>query len=335
METKLVKEYRADIMECAHSGHICIVNEEGKVEAYAGDPEYVTFTRSSAKPLQAIPAIRAHMASHYHLTDQEIAIMTASHRGQLEHQETLINLMNKTGIAEQRLVCAPSYPLNEEARDALILSRSDKRKLHHNCSGKHLGLLAYCQMQGYSLEGYENPDHPVQQEVLNTVAYMSGLSKEKIILGTDGCGLPVFALPMHALATAYMKLACPDLIEDKATRLAVETITKAMNAHPFMVAGTGKVDTLLLQDENIVAKGGFKGVYCFGLKKERLGITFKILDGSEEEWGLVTESILAQIGYQNKATMERLREAYTKDLYNDGGQKVGRVETVFTLKNDY
>lgn len=334
METMLVKEYRADVMECAHSGHICIVNEEGKVYAYAGDPYYVTFTRSSAKPLQAIPAIRAQLANHYHLTDQEIAIMTASHRGEQEHQETLINLMNKTGIGESRLVCASSYPLDDEARDSLIRNRSDKRKLHHNCSGKHLGLLAYSQMQGYSLDGYENPSHPVQQEVLNTVAYMSGISTDEIILGTDGCGLPVFALPMQALATAYMKLACPDRIEDEATRRAVETITKAMNAHPFMVAGSGKLDTLLLQDGNIVAKGGFKGVYCFGLKNERLGVTFKILDGSEEEWGYVAESILDQIGYKNKATIERLREAYTKDLYNDGGQKVGRAETVFTLRHD-
>lgn len=332
METVLVKEYRADVMECAHSGHICIVNEEGKVEAYAGDPNYITFTRSSAKPLQAIPAIRAQLANYYHLTDQEIAIMTASHRGELEHQEILAGLLNKTGIGESRLVCASSYPLDEEARYSLIRSGSDKRKLYHNCAGKHLGLLAYSQMKGFPLEGYENPEHPVQQEVLNTIAYMSGLSKDEITLGTDGCGLPVFALPIHALATAYMKLACPDRIEDEATRRAVETITKAMNSNPFMVAGSGRVDTILLQDENIVAKGGFKGVYCFGLKKERLGVTFKILDGSEEEWGYVAESILEQIGYKNRSTIERLREAYTKDLYNDEGQKVGRTETVFTLK---
>lgn len=332
METMLVKEYRANIMECAHSGHICIVNEEGNVEAYVGDPNYVTFTRSSAKPLQAIPAIRAQLANHYQLTDREIAIMTASHRGELEHQETLTSLMNKTGIEESRLVCASSYPLDEETKDSLVRTHMDKRKLYHNCSGKHLGLLAYSQMKGYSLNGYEDPDHPVQQEVLNTIAYMSDLPKDEIILGTDGCGLPVFALPMKALATAYMKLACPDQIEDMATRRAVQTITKAMHSYPFMVAGSGRVDTVLLEDENIVAKGGFKGVYCFGLKKERLGVTFKILDGSEEEWGYVAESILDQIGYQNKKTMDRLKEAFTKDIYNDEGKKVGRAETVFKLK---
>ncbi|MGM1047450.1 MAG: asparaginase [Bacillota bacterium] len=331
METVLVKEYRADVMECSHSGHICIVNDEGKVKAFAGDPHYVTFTRSSAKPLQAIPAIRAHLADCYHLTDQEIAIMTASHRGEHEHQETLISIMDKTGIGESRLVCASSYPLDGETRDSLIRSGGNKNKIYHNCSGKHLGLLAYSQMKGLPLAGYEDPNHPVQQEILSTIAYMCGLSKDEIILGTDGCGLPVFALPLQALATAYMKLACPDRIEDEPTRRAVEKIAQTMNSHPFMVAGSGRVDTLLLQDQNIVAKGGFKGVYCFGLKKERLGITFKILDGSEEEWGYIVESILDQLGYDNRATIDSLRKAFTKDLYNDGGKKVGRAETAFTL----
>lgn len=328
---ELVKEYRANIVECTHSGHICIVNDEGKVKAFTGDPHYVTFTRSSAKPLQAIPAIRANLAERYQLTDQEIAIMTASHRGEIEHQETLISLMDKTGIGENGLVCASSYPLDNDMRDSLIRSGENKSRIYHNCSGKHLGLLAYSQMKGLPLAGYENPNHPVQQEILSTIAYMSDLSKDEIILSTDGCGLPVFALPLQALATAYMKLACPDRIEDEPTRRAVEKITQTMNSHPFMVAGSGRVDTLLLQDNNIVAKGGFKGVYCFGLKKERLGIAFKVLDGSEEEWGYIAESILDQLGYDNRATIDSLKKAYTKNLYNDGGHLVGRVETAFTL----
>ncbi|WP_106766973.1 asparaginase [Paenibacillus faecalis] len=331
METVLVKEYRAGIVECIHSGHICIVNDEGKVKAFAGDPNYVTFTRSSAKPLQAIPAIRAHIADRYKLIDQEIAIMTASHRGELNHQKTLISLMDKTGIEEHELVCASSYPLDQDTREALIRKGGHKRKIFHNCSGKHLGMLAYSQMKEFPLSGYEDPDHPMQQEIVNTIAYMSGLSKEEIILGTDGCGLPVFALPLQALAVAYMKLACSDRIDDEPTRKAVNKITHAMNSHPLMVAGSGRLDTLLLQDNNIVAKGGFKGVYCFGLKKERIGVAFKILDGSEEEWGYITESILEQLGYDNRSTMEALRKACTKELYNDEGQKVGNTEAAFTL----
>ena len=115
-------------------------------------------------------------------------------------------------------------------------------------------------MAGYPLIGYDHPDHPLQQEILRTVTDLAGLAPGDIHLGTDGCGLPVFALPLRALATAYMKLAVPERIEDKPTRDAVSRITGAMNAAPYMVAGKQKVDTLLLEDSNIVAKGGFKGV---------------------------------------------------------------------------
>ncbi|WP_082112378.1 asparaginase [Paenibacillus sp. DMB20] len=332
MDSVLIKEYRAGVTECVHSGHIAIVDELGKVKAYADDPEYVAFTRSSAKPLQAIPALRANMADHYRLTDQEIAIMASSHRGEAEHQKTLDGFMDKTGIGEGSLVCASSYPLDEPTKESLLRNGGERRKMFHNCSGKHIGLLAYSKMLKAPLEGYDHPDHPVQQEVLDTVAYMSGMKKEDIRLGTDGCGLPVFALPLRALATAYMKLACPDRIDDERTRQAVSKITQAMNRYPYMVGGDGRVDTLLLQDDNIVAKGGFKGVFCLGLKKERLGIAFKVLDGSEEEWGYIAESLLDQLGYENRTLVERLREAYTKDLYNDGGQKSRVCRAGFCLE---
>ncbi|MGG3506044.1 asparaginase [Paenibacillus lautus] len=331
MDTVLVNEYRADILECVHNGHICIVNEQGSVQAYAGDPEYVAFTRSSAKPMQAIPSIRGGLADHYGLTDKEIAIMTASHRAEPAHIEVLEGFARKVNISEDHMVCASSWPLDEENKEALLRERRDKRKWYHNCSGKHYGMLAYCQMAGYPLTGYDQPEHPLQQEILQTVSDLAGLAPSDIRLGTDGCGLPVFAMPLRALATAYMKLASPELIEHEPTQRAVIRITEAMHASPYMVAGNHKVDTLLLEDDNIVAKGGFKGVYCLGLKKERLGISFKIADGSEEEWGWVAESILEQIGYNNKTTIDRLKAAYPKDLYNDEGLKVGRVETAFKL----
>lgn len=333
MESVLVKEYRAGIMECAHHGHICIVNDRGEITASAGNPNFVTFTRSAAKPLQAICAIRGGIAAHYGLSEQEIAIMTASHLAQPDHVKVLESIMSKTGLSEAELICAPSYPLNEESKEDVLRHDGSRRRLYHNCSGKHLGILAYCKMKGYPLEGYAEPGHPVQQEIIETISIMCGIAAEHIDLGTDGCGFPVFALPLSAMASAYVKLACPDLIADEATRDAVMTITQAMNRYPEMVGGTGRVDSLILQDTNIVAKGGFKGVYCFGLKKERLGVAFKVLDGSEEEWGWIVESVLSQIGYGNRTLIEQLREAFTHDIYNDAGKKVGFAEAVFQLQS--
>lgn len=327
----LIKEYRAGVMECAHYGHISITDENGNIVYSAGDPHFRTFTRSSAKPFQAIPGIRAGIAGHYGLTAQEIAIMSSSHRSEPMHIQVLEQIESKIGLGEECLICAPSYPLNEESRNQWLRAQGEKRRILHNCSGKHLGVLAYTQMKQADLGSYAEPEHPVQREILETMAYMAGIEQQEIKLGTDGCGFPVFSLPLSALSNAYLKLACPDLIEDLSTRSAVETITGAMNEYPLMVGGTQRVDSVLLEDSNIVAKGGFKGVFGFALKKERLGITFKVLDGSEEEWAYIAQSILEQIGYSNRKTIERLAEVYPPDIRNDAGKVVGRAESEFKL----
>ncbi|CAM3107990.1 MULTISPECIES: asparaginase [Paenibacillus] len=327
----LIKEYRAGVMECAHYGHISITDENGNVVYSAGDPHFRSFTRSSAKPFQAIPGIRAGIAGHYGLTAQEIAIMSSSHRSEPMHIQVLEQIESKIGLGEECLICAPSYPLNEESRNQWLRAQGEKRRILHNCSGKHLGILAYTQMKQADLGSYAEPEHPVQREILETMAYMAGIEQKEIKLGTDGCGFPVFSLPLSALSNAYLKLACPDLIEDPSTRSAVETITGAMNEYPLMVGGTQRVDSVLLEDSNIVAKGGFKGVFGFALKKERLGITFKVLDGSEEEWAYIAQSILEQIGYSNRKTIERLAEVYPPDIRNDAGKVVGRAEIEFKL----
>lgn len=330
METVLVREYRADVLECVHSGHIAVVGEGGEVKAYAGDPGFVSFTRSAAKPMQAIPGIRGGIAGHYGLTPPEIALMTASHRGENYHVAALESISNKISVGESAMICATSYPLDRSSREDAI-RENGKRKIYHNCSGKHMGILAYSKLKGLPLEEYADPNHPVQLEIIETIAGLAGVAPASIGLGTDGCGLPVFALPLTALGTAYLKLACPDLISDEPTREAVKTITSAMNAHPEMVAGHGRLDSILLQDDNIIAKGGFKGVYCFALRRERVGVAFKILDGSEEEWGLIVRSILEQLNYSGEDTLAKLREAFTGVIYNDGGTRVGHADTEFKL----
>lgn len=327
----LIKEYRAGVMECAHYGHISITDEYGRIVYSAGDPHFRAFTRSSAKPFQAIPGIRAGIASHYGLSAQEIAIMSSSHRSEPEHIRVLEQLSGNIGLGEECLICAPSYPLNEESRNQWLRGQGEKRRILHNCSGKHLGILGYSQMKQVDLGSYAEPDHPVQREILETFADLAGIEEKEIELGTDGCGFPVFSLPLSALSNAYLKLACPDLIADPSTRTAVETITSAMNEHPLMVGGTERVDSVLLEDDNIVAKGGFKGVFGFGLKKERLGITFKVLDGSEEEWAFITQSILRQIGYSNERTIARLAEVFPSDIRNDAGTLVGHADSEFIL----
>jgi len=160
---------------------------------------------------------------------------------------------------------------------------------------------------------------------------ISGYPREQIKVGTDGCGVPVFAMPMKNLAMAYMKMACPDTIVDGLTRDAVIKLTKLMNENYEMVSGTDLICSLLLMDNNIVAKGGAKGVYCFGLRDERLGFSIKIIDGSEEEWPLIVASILEQINYKNKDTIDRLKRVFPRVIVNDNNKEVGESIVRFKL----
>lgn len=330
-EQVLVEESRGGVLECVHSGHICGVGADGEVKYAVGDADFVVFLRSSAKPVQAIPFFKHGVAERFGLTDKEQAIMMGSHRAEPFHVEALEGMLAKIGVQEDALVCKPTYPLGIKAKEDIIRRNGPQRSIYHNCSGKHLGVLALCKAMGYPEENYYDPSHPAQQEILLALSYLSEVPPEQIRLGTDGCGFPVFAIPIRNLAKVYLKFACPDLIEDKEIRRAVEQIVKLMNEHSEMIAGTNRICSALLMDPNIVAKGGAKGVYCFGLKAERLGFALKVLDGSEDEWPLIVASILEQIGYPNRSTIERMYELTPKDILNDNGKTVGCNETVFRL----
>lgn len=327
-----MEEYRGGILECVHRGHICGVSDTGAVTHATGDPDFVTFLRSSAKPIQVLPVIERGLDKQYRLSDGEIAVMTGSHRAEPFHVKALESILSKTGGHEDELVCLPTYPLGETAREDLLKKGLPKRRIYHNCSGKHLSILMLCRALGCSTEDYWDIDNAAQQEILRHISIVAGYPAADIKVGVDGCGVPVFALPLRALAGAYMRMACPDTIPDPSVRRAVERVTRLMNENYEMVSGTNRICSLLLMDPNIVAKGGAKGVYCFGLKRERLGFAIKVMDGSEDEWPFIVASILEQIGYENEETIHRLYRAFPLDVKNDNGRIVGKSKVVFSLK---
>ncbi|MBA2940294.1 asparaginase [Paenibacillus sp. CGMCC 1.16610] len=331
MDQILLEEYRGDTLECVHRGHICGVSYSGDVKYVVGDTNAVTFLRSAGKPFQAIPVLRHGADVHFELTGKETAIMMGSHRAEPFHVDALESMLRKIGVTEDGLVCHPTYPLSVYATEDLLRHQAPKRSIYHNCSGKHLGVLALCKMMGYPLETYYEPQHPAQLEILETLSYLSECPIDQIQLGTDGCGFPVFAIPLRNLATAFLKLACPELIEDAAIRTAVEKMVGLMNEHYEMVAGSDRICSSLLMDPNIVAKGGAKGVYCFGLKKEKLAFALKVLDGSEDEWPLIVASILEQIQYDNLNTIQSMYELAPIEIKNDNKKIIGRNTAVFTL----
>ncbi|OPA80797.1 asparaginase [Paenibacillus selenitireducens] len=328
----LVEQDRGGILENVHFGVVCGVDEQSEVSFSVGDPEHHTFLRSAAKPFQAIPAALHRIDEIYGLTSKEAALFAASHRGETYHIEGLQSIMEKTGLHEESLVVLPTYPLNDAPKYELLRHNEEKRRIYHNCSGKHFGVLATCKHLGYPLENYYEAEHPLQQEILKVFAYLTEYPQEQIGIGVDGCGFPVYALPLKNLAIGYLKLACPDLIEDAEIRAAVVKVAGWMNENPDIIASHEFICSELLRDPNIVAKGGAKGVYGVGLKKERMAFALKVIDGSELVWPTIVASILEQIGYENKETIARLYALTPSEIRNDNQRLVGENRVTFDIR---
>lgn len=327
----LVEETRAGLLENVHIGMISGVNDKLESTYHVGDQEHYTFYRSAAKPIQAIPVFLSNVVTKYGLTREEASLFTASHRGETYHIAALESMLKKLPVNETELFCPCSYPLNVKPREEMIRKNKEKRRLYHNCSGKHMGFITVCRELGYPVEGYWEVDHPLQQQLLNILATLSEVPISEIKIGRDGCGVPVFAIPLKNMAMTYLKLACPDLIKDPLLQKAVTEMTSIMNEHPIMIASEQFICSVLLQDQNIVAKGGAQGVYCFGLRNERLGFALKVLNGSEDVWPTIVAAILEQIGYKNKETITSLRNLKPSIIKNDAGAEVGKVNERFLL----
>lgn len=327
----LVEQYRGNILENVHLGLLCGVNDKKELISEIGNAQHVTFLRSAAKPFQAIPVVKAGVPKKLGLTSGEAALFAASQRGEAYQIEALESILKKADIAEELLLPCPTVPLNDEPRADFYAKGLSKRRIYHNCSGKHLGIIALCKELGYPVDTYWSLDNPVQQSILDTLSYMTEVPRDEIKIAVDGCGFPVFGIPLQALAVGYLKLACPDLIEDEATREAVIELTGYMNASPNMIASHGFICSSLLEDSNIVAKGGAKGVYAFGLKKERMAFALKVIDGAEPPWATIVASVLEQIGYDNQATIDRMYALTPKEIVNDNQAVVGENRAVFRL----
>lgn len=278
---------RGEMVESRHFGALAVVTPDGRLNASLGDADAVTFTRSCAKPFQALPFVAAGGPAHFGLEPEELALICASHSGTAAHVETAERIQSKTGVKLADLQCGLHAPYDEAARRSLREQGLEPTQNHHDCSGKHTAMLAYCRMQGWPLESYLDPDHPLQQAILSALSTLTRVPANQIPLGTDGCSAPNFALPLYNLALAYARLADP---QGKPPEFddALRAISAAMSGHPEMLSGPGRFDTVLMQSYPglLVAKGGAEGVQAVALLPGALhagspamGLALKISDG--------------------------------------------------------
>lgn len=331
----LAEEYRGEILDLVHHGYICVVDKDNRVVAFVGDPEQVVFYRSASKPLQALPVIARGLDKQYGLTEEETVIFAGSHLGEDFHIAALRSIFSKTGMNPEDLIMKPTVPGSREANEERIRQGLPPHKLYHNCSGKHTGaMLLQKALDPEHIRDYWKMKSAAQQEILRTVAALSQYPKEQVGLGVDGCGVPVFAVPMKNIAIAFKNLACPDCIEDEQLQMAAKTFVPRIHRYPHMMRGTGYLCSLINHDPNLVAKGGANGVYGIGMKREGLGISLKLADGTENLWPLLIGEIFHQLGYENRDTHAMLESLHGGTLYNDNDSPVGRCRPVFALEKN-
>lgn len=330
MSEVLLHYTRAGKVESMHRGHIVAVDTMGKVIDSVGDPDLPMFWRSAAKPFQALPFVEQGGIAKFSITSEELALMVSSHSGEQEHVNIVRAALSKVGLTEAALACGSAKPMNSKAAKAIMLKNEKYQAVHNACSGKHTGMLALATMLGIPVEGYTEPDHTVQKIMRQAVADAAGLTVEKVEIGIDGCGVPVFYLPLKNMAYAYARLGKPEEGNWGSRADSVRTIRDAILAHPNVVAGTGRIDTAVMRltKGRILAKVGAEAVYCLSAVHEGIGITFKIEDGSYRAINPAVIGVLKRLDLISAAEHEELLQMYPPVLKNHRGDIIGTIETL-------
>jgi L-asparaginase II len=318
----------------------------GELLASVGDVRTLTFIRSSAKPFQLAPFVASGRFDAYDFPapTEALAIMAASHAGEDRHARTVQGLLRVGGLTREVLACGTHAPYDRETAQRLLRDGEPPSELRHNCSGKHAGMALHAKAAGWPVETYWQPDHPIQQLALDTVATVTGLAREQILTATDGCGVVSFGMPLERLARAFAVLADPSGLPDDALRRALERIRDAMMAHPELVAGERRqLDTALMRaaPRTLLAKGGAEGVQAVALRAGgqtrgagALGLALKIEDGdgARRARGTATIAALHQLGAVTEdAVAGRLAEFASPPVLDPRGDRSGEVRPAFTL----
>src|SRR5215203_1331175 len=277
-DSPLAAVTRGALVESVHRGRLVVCDPDGNVLEAVGDPEAYIFARSSAKPFQGLPLVLSGAADAFGLTDRELAVVCASHNAEEPHLAAVRSILEKVGLTEDDLQSGAHLPLYDPEADKLIRSGEVPRPIHGNCSGKHAGMLAVCVHEGHETATYRDPAHLLQRRILGLIAEVCGVEEDEVLIAGDNCGAPAFALPLHSFATGLARVATGDELPDHLVGAAMR-IRDAMRSHPFMVAGTGRFDTELMERTHLLVKGGAEAVLAVG-DPEGWGMALKISDGA-------------------------------------------------------
>ncbi|MFN0191099.1 MAG: asparaginase [Aestuariivirga sp.] len=318
---------RGGIVESRHAGAFAVANANGEIVMAAGDIGRPVFPRSAVKALQCVPVIESGAADRFGFTPEEIALCCASHSGEADHVKVARAILAKVGVTEGVYECGAHWPFDHAAHHAAVRAMDKPLAVHNNCSGKHAGMLALARQLGTNERNYTDRDHPVQRAIASAIGSLCDEDLGAAPCGIDGCSVPTWALPLRSLARGFAKLAAPG-------HRAGQRILAAVRANPFMVAGSGRFDTVLMTKvPRAFVKTGAEGVYCGAVTHAGLGFALKCDDGATRAAEVAIAGLLAGLECWTAEERASLREFSDSHLHNWRNIEVGEVQAASTFES--
>jgi L-asparaginase II len=331
----LVEATRGAFIESRHRGAVAVADPDGRLVFSIGDVDAPVFPRSAVKALQALPLIEGGGADLYGLTQEELALACASHSGEPIHVETATRMLAKCGRDQDALECGAHWPLGVEAAQHLAASGAKPSPLHNNCSGKHSGFICASCAAGVDPQGYVRPDHAVQHAIKRTLEDVAGVPLEDGAAAIDGCAIPTYPFPLHALARAFARFGSGSGLEATRGRAAAR-LRAACAAHPHLVGGTGRYDTMIMTalGARAFVKSGAEGVHCAALPEIGLGLAVKCEDGAGRAAEVVIATLIARFLSLNAEEEKVVSSRRSPAIRNWNGVEVGTIRASAFLSDN-
>ena len=318
----LCRVTRGELTESIHVGFAAAVDESGEVFYSTGDAQHLTCIRSALKPFQAAAAIKNGAIDSAGYNNKELALMCASHNGEKNHLDTAQSMLKKIGLLTEHLKCGSHMPLGSAVRKEMIIKGLEPSVLHNNCSGKHVGMLAFAKYLNKELGTYTQKDHPVQNKIMTYVRDLLG--SNNIPLEIDGCSAPTPFLTIEMIAVLFQKLGSGKKEE-------LERVFTAMADNPYLIGGEKNFDTQFikaLKGSGVTKVGGesVRGITIKTKNRGCIGLAIKILDGNFRVLPLATIKLLEHLKLLDEDQIEALSKFKNKKIMNHNGDEVGRIE---------
>lgn len=307
---KLVKYVRDGLIEQEHFGYIILANKDKIIDSTGDSGSYPFYLRSCAKPLQASLLIDFNMDKFFNMTEEEIAICCASHSGEEIHTDLIQNLLTKIGLDSTYLKCGVHLPLSKSEQRRMILENEEPNVFQNNCSGKHVMMLGLCVMNGWDLMSYDDINHPLQKLIKNRIYDLCEL-KSEYPNTTDGCGVPIYSMPLINMLKGYLNLFCNPVYEK---------ITSAFLNCPYIIGGEDRTDTKIISNtKNIVAKVGAGGLCIVVNVEKQEAFIVKICDSDMKAREFVVAGVLKNLHWGEIPVDNTIKTLH--------GQVVGEIRT--------